>query len=607
MKKIAALLLLVLVAGSVFAISPFKDKVISALQSEKASKRPEEAGRVRPTASGYVEATKVANGSLAWKGIPYAQAPLGQNRWRAPKLAHPWAGVRQTITSGPPCFQFGPHPNPRIEISGGSEDCLTLDVHAPEGSTSVSGLPVLFWIHGGNNSAGKPLDFDESLLLANHNVIVVSPSYRLGGFGWFTHQTLQEKGEESGNFGLLDLLFALEWVKANIWAFGGDPENVMLIGETSGADNVLALLTSPKGEELFHKAFVSNPGRSPLSPRFGEGFTGPDTNSANEVIARLLMSDGLVRSRGGAQRYIADMAPDAIARYLRAKAGSDFLAAYERAVDTAPFDIPSNFRDGHVLPSDLQMDVFKDRGTYNAVPIMLGSGRDFAKSDMMADPAHVALNSFQSPIPKNMLSYDRIAYYRGLGHRFLRVDALADLFLSGGNSDIYVFRFDWDEEGEQLGSDYGFLMGSSAQVEVPFLIGGFNNAPGGNGVFSASGAETRDRLSADMMSYLASFAHMGKPAKGSERQPARDRALWSKWVVGELGQKKLIFDSEPGGGTRMSAKRVTADVITSEIAYDNSLSTPKQKCAMASFLNNRYRIWSGEEFAGLFDGACKGQ
>ena len=142
------------------------------------------------------------------------------------------------------------------EFFSGSEDCLYLDIKAPK-SKSNNLLPVMFWIHGGGNTSGLKDTYDFSKMARKHNVIVVTINYRLGPFGWFTHpsiQPLQDGDDKSSNFGTLDIIAALEWVKSNISLFGGNPDNVTIFGESAGGHNVLSLLASKKAKGLFHKA-----------------------------------------------------------------------------------------------------------------------------------------------------------------------------------------------------------------------------------------------------------------------------------------------------------------------------------------------------------------
>ena len=172
-----------------------------------------------------------------FEGIPYAAAPVGELRWRAPKPPVPWSGVRQAKEFGPACPQ-APSKDARAEDM--SEDCLTLNIWSPA-RRAEDRLPVMVWVHGGaftNGSARMPVYNGANL--ASKRVVMVTLNYRLGFFGFFGHPLLTEEANAenapTANFGLLDQVAALQWVKRNIEAFGGDPSNVTLFGEFGGRD-----------------------------------------------------------------------------------------------------------------------------------------------------------------------------------------------------------------------------------------------------------------------------------------------------------------------------------------------------------------------------------
>lgn len=197
---------------------------------------------------GRIEGT-VKDGLRIWQGIPYAAPPVGELRWRAPQPVVPWQGVRDTKALPPACQQSATWINlPE------SEDCLYLNVWAPR-ATKGEKRPVMVWIHGGGyygGSASQPL-FDGAHI-ARHGVIVVTLNYRLGVFGFFSHPELAAEGKVAGNQGLLDQVAALQWVKRNIAALGGDPGRVTIFGESAGSESVAILTTSPLAKGLFQRA-----------------------------------------------------------------------------------------------------------------------------------------------------------------------------------------------------------------------------------------------------------------------------------------------------------------------------------------------------------------
>lgn len=202
----------------------------------------------------------VENGVETWKGIPFAAAPVGALRWRAPQAVQPWSGVRDATSFGADCAQlpFGP---PFLNMrTKPSEDCLYLNVWRPKGKPRGK-LPVVVWIYGGGwVIGGTSAPIYDAANLARQGVVAVSLNYRIGRFGWFAHPALAKANADNGlfyNYGTLDQIAALHWIKRNIAAFGGDPGNITLMGESAGGVSIHVLTTSPMvGKGLFHKAII---------------------------------------------------------------------------------------------------------------------------------------------------------------------------------------------------------------------------------------------------------------------------------------------------------------------------------------------------------------
>lgn len=197
---------------------------------------------------------------LSFKGIPYAAPPVGALRWKAPQPVAPWSGVRDATEFGPRAMQNTIWDDMFFFDDGPSEDCLYLNVWAPA-KESQEKLPVMFWIHGGGFLAGGTSEPRQNgVELANEGVVVVSVGYRMGVFGFMAHPDLTEESPfgASGNYGLLDMVAALEWVQGNIDRFGGDPGNVTIFGESAGSWAVSSLMGSPLAEGLFHKAIAQS-------------------------------------------------------------------------------------------------------------------------------------------------------------------------------------------------------------------------------------------------------------------------------------------------------------------------------------------------------------
>lgn len=232
--------------------------------------------------SGLIEGAS-EQGVVSFKGVPFAAPPTGALRWRPPQPVQPWAGVRKATEYGPDCMQQ-PFPGDAAPLGvTPAEDCLYLNVWRPAPATATKKLPVMLWIYGGGfvNGGSSPAVYDGGEF-AKSGVVLVSFNYRLGRFGFFAHPALSAE-QPSGplvNYGLMDQIAALKWVHKNVAAFGGDPANVTVFGESAGGMSVLTLLTTQLAEGLFHKAIVqSGGGRSSVfRPRALRG--GPDSAEA---------------------------------------------------------------------------------------------------------------------------------------------------------------------------------------------------------------------------------------------------------------------------------------------------------------------------------------
>jgi para-nitrobenzyl esterase len=212
------------------------------------------------TAQGTVAGTLV-DGLIQFRGIPYALPPVGNRRWKAPEPPVKWPGLFDASEFGPSCVQ----PPLRAdsiyadEPVSMSEDCLTLNIWAPEDATDS---PVIVWIYGGALQRGSSASpFYDGANFARQGIVFVSINYRLGVLGWLAHPSLSAESPErvSGNYGLLDQIQALRWVRENIASFGGNRDNVTVMGESAGALSVAYLLSSPKARGLFHKAIAESP------------------------------------------------------------------------------------------------------------------------------------------------------------------------------------------------------------------------------------------------------------------------------------------------------------------------------------------------------------
>ncbi len=212
----------------------------------------------------------VATGDLqSWLGLPYAAPPVGPLRWRPPQPAAPWSVLRKANTVASNCAQNADLG--AFARAGGSEDCLYLNVYrSAEAARFGSTLPVFVWIHGGALQVGQGADYDPTKMAVRGRAIVVTLNYRLGAFGFLSNSALDGEGHPFANYGLMDQQAALRWIKSNIAAFGGDPENVTIAGESSGGNSVMLQVASPLAADTFqHVIAMSGAALMARHPAFG--------------------------------------------------------------------------------------------------------------------------------------------------------------------------------------------------------------------------------------------------------------------------------------------------------------------------------------------------
>ena len=446
------------------------------------------------------------DGSLnVFKGIPYAAPPVGALRWKPPAPAVAWQGTRPATEFGPACVQ----PKPTLSnIYEGlpmptSEDCLSLNVWAP---TDARNAPVFVWIHGGALWGGANRDaLQDGARLAERGIVVVSINYRLGPLGWLAHPALSAESPTgvSGNYGLMDQIAALRWVRDNIHAFGGDPANVTIAGESAGGLSVMYLLAAPQARGLFAKA-VAQSAYMISVPELKTAKYG--TPSAEESGAKLA----------------ADLKAHDLAA-LRAM-DADQLTQAAAALRYGPW--PSV--DGDLVPQQL-VDTFA-QGRQARVALLAGFNSGEIRS----------LRGLAPPLPANASAYEPVIRdrYADLADEYLRLypgTHLEESILAATRDALYG----WTAESlvrNQAGVgqpaylyifDHGYPAADSAKLhafhasELPYVFGSFGGTPP---LWPRVPDVPRERrLSDAMIGYWSSFAAGGKPvAKGEPDWPAYD-------------------------------------------------------------------------------------
>jgi len=531
-------------------------------------------------------------GSHAWLGIPYAKPPVGALRWRAPEPLPAWQATREALAFGSLCTQFasalGGDDSVAPGTPVGSEDCLFLNVYAPriDASSVPKGgdrLPVMMWIHGGGNTIGAASFYDGGNLAARENVVVVTVNYRLGPFGWFHHAALgagASEAEKSGNFATLDLVRALGWVHDNIAAFGGDPGNVTVFGESAGGQNTVQMLLTPLARGLFQRAIVESGGTWTATVAESENYTDAaepgHKNSSREVALRLLAPGA---ARDAAKQQVAALSDAEIARRLRDVPAKALLTSYSGG-PLGMIDMPRAIRDGAVLPSEPFATRFSVADDVAPVPVVFGTNRDENKLFMFLNPKYVRRWFGVFPQVLDRESYLVTAEYQSRSWKASGADELAMALTGAGRRDVFVYRWDWHEEPSVLGSDLGELVGAAHGLEIPFVFGHWQLGRRGNFLFGEKSLAGRQALSAAMMSYWTEFARTGAPGRGQKG----DLPLWSAWDPSDAGDKFIVLDTEAGGGVRMARDVQTNAALLASMQSDPRLADTKLRCAVLDAL-----------------------
>jgi len=434
-----------------------------------------------------------AGGLRVFKGIPYALPPFGARRWKPPVPMPDWSGVREALEFGPACVQpdYRPGSIYATELGATSEDCLSLNVWVPAGA---SGLPVFVWIHGGSLIRGASSEpIYEGAALAARGLVVVSINYRLGVFGYLAHPQLSAESPDgvSGNYGLLDQIAALHWVRRNIAAFGGDAENVTIAGESAGALSVLYLMAAPAARGLFAKA-VAQSAYMISTPELRERRFGEEPAEAiGERLAEAV----------GARDVAALRAMDAAQLAGRAAAAGC---------------LPYGTVDGQVLPRQL-VETF-ERGEQAPVPLLTGFNSGEIRSLRFLLPGEMPdAAGYEAAIRKT---------YRDLAEDFLRLyppDDVGEAMLAGVRDAMYG----WTAEAlairqTALGApaylylfDHGYAAATEAGLhgfhaaELAYVFGTLGRTPPRWPRVPATAREVK--FSEAMQGYWASFAATGLP------------------------------------------------------------------------------------------------
>jgi len=509
------------------------------------------------TTSGTVSATAGPEGAHVFRDIPFALPPNGDRRWQAPVEFERADAVVEPFAEPVMC------PQPQSQASGqnegkddylGSEDCLYLDIYAPGGQKESERWPVMVWVHGGSNLTGHKGTYDFARLAARQQVVVVVINYRLGPLGWFSHPALngpQLDAPALANFGTLDIIEALRWTQRNITGFGGDAGNVTLFGESAGGRNVFSLLASPMADGLFHRAIAqSGHVRSVTrSQAYNAQRQYPRVSRGGWEVVEAL---GLDNETVSAETLRSVSAPALLKSYFELSEGHIQ---------------PAVIADGVVIPEvGLQAALAEPRYAKN-IPVMAGTNRDEITLWIGLNRYFIDVSyPFSKLLPAKLrvkapALYEFWADMRSRGWKLSAVDVPLSAMQSAGYTELYAYRYDWDEQADNYLVPFSTILGATHASEIAFIMG----APmfGEIGDYMYPDTESARKMTEVMMSAWGSFAREGAPRLPNEIDWPRYKASQPAFMTLDSGDALALSDDVPPLATLLD--QVGSSQVVSEL------------------------------------------
>ena len=491
-----------------------------------------------PTTDGPVLGLR-ENGVTKFLGIPYAKPPVGALRWMPPQPVAKWTAVRRAYKFGPTCAQvttLGPFAGP----PNSNEDCLYLNVFTPDAKAK---LPVLVWIHGGGYFDGASNDYDPTKLVTKGKLVVVTLNYRLNLLGFMAHPALNAEGHAFGNYGLMDMQAGLRWVQRNIAAFGGDPNNVTLGGQSAGAGATAANVFSPGAKGLFHRAIFQSGGYTPFVPK------------------------SVAEDKGKKFAAAAGCTSGDVAKCLRALPAAKIEALAGTASEISPL-ITNPMVDGAVIPEQ-EIDLIR-AGKFNKMPIMMGTTRDegnfnngilqYFKKDRAAlteadyrgylqrtyggnagpggSPPAYAKDTIDKVVARYPVSKAGAQMAWDAAHSDMlacRGQYTAEAF--SAHVPVYMYLFDDRTAQTYFPKMPGFQPLAYHTADIAYVFTGYHGGPQG---VPFTLTATQSKLSDSMVTAWANFARGGNPNGQGD-------APWPRWKKG--GETQAYFLQKDGWKT----------------------------------------------------------
>ena len=539
------------------------------------------------------ESYAISGSVVSWFDIPYAQPPVGDLRWRAPRpLSTPNnIVVDKPVTS---CVQEASNYG---GIAGegivGTEDCLYLDIRAPKDFINKK-YPVMVWIHGGSNINGHKDYYNYSNLVAEKNVIVVAINYRLGALGWFNHpaiQGLQEGIDKSSNFGSLDIIEALKWVQSNITAFGGNPDNVTIFGESAGAHNVYTMLATPLSKGLFHKA-IAQSGYT-ISNSLENAYDHQDENAYVTQGSWRMVEDLLAAQEDQSQTLKTQ---EQLHSILKSVSATSIMALYVDKPGVINYQ-PLTTNDGIVIPKEGLASALGNPIYAKTVPVISGANKDevtlwlglhryFMDTRYLFTKWLPPIVSIKDPQLFNFWVRVRSQAWKARG-----VDEPLDALEQAGYKNLFAYRFDWDHQASSFFIDFPNILGAAHGTDISFVSGDYKYGPITSYIYPEG--EAREQMNQTFMNVWGDFAASGTP----------DTSLEFDWQAYTSAKKAYVrLDKD-----ELLALDFELETLTSVLAKiaANTHADPIEKCLMVweTLINvgdrdiPRYKSWNNRQCA----------
>ncbi|SES10056.1 para-nitrobenzyl esterase [Gracilibacillus ureilyticus] len=520
-------------------------------------------GIIQETNHGDVEGYEnEEENTLVWKGIPYAKPPVDELRWKAPEDPEEFEGTFNATEPSDIAIQAS------AEGVTGSEDSLNLDIYRP--NTDKTDLPVLLFIHGGNNQTGTSEEITGDAFVNDLDAIFISINYRLGPLGFNPLPALRTGNEleDSGNYALLDIAQSLDWVKENIESFGGDPDNITISGFSAGGRDVMAALTSPVFDGKFQKAIA-----------FSGGMTMADQEDSVKVFAKaiapLVVEDGVKATEEEAYEWL-QKEEEEVKDYLYSLSAERLSGLMNNAgIRMSVF--PHLYNDGTVLPEE-QFDTTN----YHSVPLMMLTGTSEFSFFALGDPYFSASfedgSLFSNETKRNEFEFAK--KYGSELYRLFNTQESALTMYDNYDAPIYTIEIPFgDELTETTDMD---TFGSFHGVFVPLLDS--NNTSYLSMILDSFQLEGAKDLSSQFKAYLSNFLHEGDPNGEGLTQ-------WEPWTK-EQPANLVLTANEEKSVAQMSGVTTTKEDVIAEIEADTSISDESKEKIINEVLNGR---WFSEE------------